>query len=122
MESSLEPKTYIDAILIVTDIVTRRTPLRATLRQPPKLCRCGCNRPVNALRASRTLYASNQCQRDHEYRSFIQGWLAGMVEGSLKGACMPSNHIRRFILERDGYQCVCFADGARRTRSLVIGL
>jgi 5-methylcytosine-specific restriction endonuclease McrA len=50
-------------------------------------------------------YCSNKCQADLKYDQYIECWLNGNEKGR-RGEYSTSNHIRRWIFERDNNQCI----------------
>ena len=80
---------------------------RGSSKLYPKLCLCECGNLVNTRNTAQALYASNQCQRNYEYRCFIRAWLNGEITGNARSAGRTvSQYVRRYILERDGHKCV----------------
>lgn len=49
-------------------------------------------------------YCSNMCQRTYEYRSYIEKWRAGKLNG-LSSIGLVSPHIKRFLREKFGNKC-----------------
>ena len=70
-------------------------------RKPRPLCRCGCGRKVSRPTA---LFLSNKCQKDYEYRQYIERWKTGLETG-LKGYNQISAYIRRYLVEKYGEKC-----------------
>lgn len=50
------------------------------------------------------IYCSQNCQKDYEYKQYIQDWKDGKQTG-LKGEYQLSNYIKRYLLEKHGYKC-----------------
>ena len=51
-------------------------------------------------------YCNNQCQRDHEYRVFVEQWKKGEVTGTKGDAWIDtSGYIRRYIFEKFENKC-----------------
>ena len=74
---------------------------RLARKKARPLCACGCRK--NVARASGYTYASNQCQKDHEYRTWVVRWQAGLEAG--KHGLTVSSHIRRYLIETRGERC-----------------
>ena len=53
---------------------------------------------------SQIKYCSNICQKNYEYKQYIQRWKDGLENG-LSGQYSLSNHIRRYLLEQTEYKC-----------------
>lgn len=51
-------------------------------------------------------YCSVLCQITHQYMQYIAEWKAGKCSGA-KGALQTSNHIRRYMLEKQNNSCLC---------------
>lgn len=51
-------------------------------------------------------YCSNKCQIDFQYKSYVENWQTGLIDGN-KGNDFPqlSNHLKRFLLEKFGEKC-----------------
>src|ERR1051325_1602136 len=64
------------------------------------LCK-NCGQSVNLMAS---VYCSNTCQSEYQYRDYIRGWKAGELCG-LKADNAPSGHVRRYLIERDGEKC-----------------
>lgn len=77
-----------------------------TSRATARFCLCNCGVRLDLRHDCDRKFASNKCQAEYEYRQYIAEWKAGKQSG-LKGSLGHlSGHIRRYILERDNYQCV----------------
>ena len=50
------------------------------------------------------IYCNNQCQKEYEYKSYIEKWQKGLISG-LKGQYQISNHIRHYLLLKYNYSC-----------------
>lgn len=50
------------------------------------------------------IYCSVQCQKDYEYKQYIQNWQDGKESG-LSGKYQISGHVKRYLLEKTNYQC-----------------
>ena len=69
-----------------------------------KFC-LNCNKKINNARKS-TKFCCNFCQREYEYKQYIENWKNGKVSG-LKGNTV-SNFIKKYMLEKSNYCCeVC---------------
>lgn len=51
-----------------------------------------------------TKYCCAQCQIDYQYEQYIINWKKGKESG-LKGEYQLSNHIRRYMMEKNHYKC-----------------
>lgn len=51
-----------------------------------------------------TKYCSNKCQNDYIYKNYIQRWQNG-TETGLKGEYQISNHLRRYLFEKNNNKC-----------------
>lgn len=51
-------------------------------------------------------YCSNKCQADYQYKTFIEKWQVGFINGN-KGKYFPQvlNHLKRYLLEKYGEKC-----------------
>lgn len=49
-------------------------------------------------------YCSHKCHMEHKHKIYIDKWKRGEVDG-ITGTYMPSDHIRRYMLERADYKC-----------------
>ena len=49
-------------------------------------------------------YCSNKCQKDFEFKTYIEKWKKGEVNG-LRGQYSISNHIRKYMFEKHNYSC-----------------
>lgn len=65
-------------------------------------CLAGCG---NRVQRNVAKYCSVRCQQDYQYRSFVRQWLAGEVDGTTTGLDVPSHHIRRYLIEKNGERC-----------------
>lgn len=50
-------------------------------------------------------YCSNQCQKDHEYISYIERWKNGEEAGFVSKNFQFSKHVRRYIFEKYDNKC-----------------
>jgi hypothetical protein len=78
--------------------------------RPPVACLCGCLRLVTVRKGK---YATQRCQREHDYQRYIAAWLRGEISGVNPNWGDVSGYVRRYILERDGNQCVLCGWGER---------
>ena len=51
-----------------------------------------------------TIYCSNSCQKNYEYKKYIRDWKKGLVNG-MKGKYQISNHVRHYLYEKYDYKC-----------------
>lgn len=76
--------------------------------KPRKPLYClGCNTLiVKSVWASpdRRPFCTQQCRSDLEYKTFINNWLAGQIDGGRKGGYV-SNHVKRYLLEQCKDRC-----------------
>lgn len=66
-----------------------------------KIC-LNCNNEIKNAR-SKSKFCSNDCQLEFQYKTYIQKWKDGEVNG-LKGNSI-SNHIRKYMLEKNNCGC-----------------
>jgi hypothetical protein len=60
----------------------------------------------NSVLPTKRVYCSNKCQADFVYKTYIQQWKLGKVEGDRGiNAKNISQHIRRYILEKFSNKC-----------------
>ena len=52
----------------------------------------------------RKKYCSNKCQKEYEYKLFINNWKSGKISG-MRGKYQISMHIKRYIFEKYNYKC-----------------
>ena len=50
-----------------------------------------------------TVFCSNKCQKEYEYREYIKRWKEGLIEDKIGSRL--SFHIRRYMLEKNNYSC-----------------
>ena len=51
-------------------------------------------------------YCSNSCQKNHQYKAFIENWKTGMHAGIIgKITYAISRHIRKYILDKYSSKC-----------------
>jgi len=62
-------------------------------------CVC-CNKKIN----SKNKYCSNFCQKEFEYKMYIQDWKDGKKNG-MRGKYQVSSHIQRYLYEKYNYSC-----------------
>lgn len=70
-------------------------------KKPRRSCpNCGkeCKRSVDK-------FCDNHCQREFQYKSYIQRWLDGFESGMKGSFYAISGHIRRWIIEKYGEKC-----------------
>ena len=85
-------------------------------RKERALCLCGCNREVARPTTSGNKFFSVQCQRDLEYKLYIERWLQGLETGN-RGHVQVSNHVRRYLVEKHGEKCQKCGWAARNIRT-----
>ena len=49
-------------------------------------------------------YCSNKCQKEYEYKSYIEEWKTNKVTG-LKGEYQISNHIKTYLFNKYNKKC-----------------
>lgn len=49
-------------------------------------------------------YCNNKCQTDFQYKTYILNWKNGLEDG-MKGEYQLSNHIKRYLLEKNNFKC-----------------
>lgn len=49
-------------------------------------------------------YCNNQCQCDYQYKQYIERWKQGLESG-LVGQYGLSQHIKKYLLEKNNYKC-----------------
>lgn len=63
----------------------------------------GCHKPV---KRARDRFCNNKCQKDFEYRTFIERWKAGLESGNIRQhQDGVSRHIRRHLFEKHNSKC-----------------
>lgn len=60
----------------------------------------GCNTEIKPTNK----YCNIQCQRDYDYRSYIEKWKAGIVPGTIVSGTL-SNYVKRYIAEKYDNKC-----------------
>lgn len=68
-------------------------------RQKFENCLC-CGQPLSTHQYK---FCSKKCQKDFEYRDYIQRWKNGEVSGTKNGGF--SAYIKRYMLEKANFQC-----------------
>ncbi len=53
---------------------------------------------------NRNKYCSLECQKDYEYKSYIEKWKRNDVDGQ-RGKYQLSMHIKRYLFEKYNYKC-----------------
>ena len=56
------------------------------------------------LTGRQTKYCSNQCQKEYQYKEFIERWQQGLENG-IVGQYGISNHIKRYMFTKHNYKC-----------------
>lgn len=59
-----------------------------------------CKNTVN----NRNKFCSNLCQKDYEYKKFIEKWKFGKISG-MRGEYQLSNHIKRYLFNKYSNKC-----------------
>ena len=77
-----------------------------------------CDKP---LKSSRNKYCNNICQKDHEYKEYINAWKDGKVNG-MRGKFQVSNHIKKYLFEKYDNKCSKCGWGERNKFTNVIPL
>ena len=49
-------------------------------------------------------YCSSKCQKDHQYKEYIERWKSGKETG-VTGQYATSHYIKRYLLEKYNYKC-----------------
>ena len=62
-----------------------------------------CKNCGNMLNAGK-YYCNNFCQKEYEYRKYIDSWKKGLQNG-MKGKYQISNHFRRYLLQKYSNRC-----------------
>ena len=70
------------------------------LREKKKYYCLNCNKELSRKKK----YCDNQCQADYEYKEYIKRWKSG-EESGLSGRFGISNHIRRYLFEKNDSKC-----------------
>lgn len=70
-------------------------------RKVQLFCLAGCG---SRVKESRYKYCSVRCQHNYQYQDFVRKWLLGEIDG-MKAFEMPSNRIRRYLIEKYGECC-----------------
>ena len=59
-----------------------------------------CNTEIN----SRNIYCSNKCQKEYEYKKYIEEWKKGNISG-IRGKYQTSMHIKMYLFSKYNYKC-----------------
>ena len=59
-----------------------------------------CNKEIS----KRNKYCSIECQKEYEYKKYIDNWKNGIVNG-LRGKYQLSMHIKTYLLRKYNYKC-----------------
>ena len=62
-----------------------------------------CGKEIEDTRSKRK-FCCNECQRDYEYKQYIEKWKNGEVSG-MRSATLISQHVRRYMLEKTHCSC-----------------
>ena len=68
------------------------------------VCKC-CKKEFKVSRNCKGLYCSNKCQIEQQYLEYIIKWKLGNVTGTKGKTLSLSNHIRRYMLEKENCTC-----------------
>lgn len=66
-------------------------------------------------------YCSVQCQNDYTYKKYIQRWKNG-TETGLRGEYQISNHLKRYLFEKNNNKCELCGWGERNSFTNTIPL
>ena len=70
-----------------------------------KLYKClNCSKECNFSHQKTNKYCSITCQHEYQYKKYITEWKKGLQTGC-KGKLQTSNHIHRYILEKQNSKC-----------------
>ena len=58
----------------------------------------------NELLGRAKKYCNNKCQADFQYKTYILNWKRGLESG-MKGEYQFSNHIKRYLMEKNNCKC-----------------
>ena len=70
------------------------------MKQKTKYCK-NCGKELNERHK---IYCDNKCQKEFEYRQYIQRWKDGLESG-MRGDYQLSGHIRRYLFEKYDNKC-----------------
>jgi len=78
-----------------------------------------CTRPgcTSGIKRNASRYCSLKCQFRFRYEQYIERWLRGEIEGSRSNGACPSNHVRRYLMEKSRFRCSACGWGERNTLS-----
>jgi len=62
-----------------------------------------CKNCKSKLKRNSKQFCSHQCERDFQYKIYIENWLLGKEPGHHKTAV--SNHVKRWLIEKYGRKC-----------------
>lgn len=60
-----------------------------------------CNKELTSRQKK---YCSNKCQKEYQYKEYIQNWQQDLETG-MSGQFGISNHIKHYLLEKNQYKC-----------------
>ena len=63
-----------------------------------------CRNCSKILKSRNKSYCDNHCQKEFEYKSYIQKWKNGNADG-IRGQYQTSNHIKRYLFEKYNFSC-----------------
>lgn len=64
-----------------------------------------CNKSFEKVRNTFGKFCNNKCQVDFQYTQYILRWKQGKEKGCRGKTAQISNHVRRYILEKNNYAC-----------------
>ena len=53
----------------------------------------------------KNIFCSIQCQRDGNYKEYIEQWLSGEIKGGQSSTYKVSGYVRRYIYEKQNHKC-----------------
>ena len=77
-----------------------------------------CNK---TLQNSKNKYCNNNCQKEYEYKIYINDWKKGLNNG-MRGKYQVSNHIKRYLFEKFDNKCCKCGWGEKNNYSNIIPL
>jgi predicted nucleic acid-binding Zn ribbon protein len=81
----------------------------------PKCVNCG----NDIIKKNANKFCCCKCQKDFQHTKFIDNWLSGKEAGGIE---QPSNHIRRWLIEKNGNRCMSSDCGWDWTKPCTIEL
>ena len=77
-----------------------------------------CNK---TLQNSKNKYCNNNCQKEYEYKIYINDWKKGLNNG-MRGKYQVSNHIKRYLFEKFDNKCCKCGWGEKNNYTNIIPL